>query len=603
LNVKTNLIRVTALALASTLAGAAFAQVHFGGHFDTGKGMDVPMGTQYASKQFVVSFHSWVTPRTLNSVARQHGLTVDRRVSNQFFTVLTIPANSNASVETLVRTFRLYNFVKYAEVDPVITPDFVPNDTRFNEMWAMNNTGQTGGTVDADVDAVEAWDTAINHPAIIVAVCDDGFDYNHEDLSGSFYINAADPVNGLDDDNNGFVDDHRGWDFSNGDNDVMPAGGDSHGTHVMGTVAAGFNNNKGVAGVGPNIKVMPLRMYGGPANFMSALTSSVDYAWQNGAQVISVSYNIDGFTNALLDAIKRAETADVIYCNSAGNNGQQNPPRQAIRQQTTNSIFVAATDDRDMLANFSNYGNLIEIGAPGVDILSTGPGNAYFLSSGTSMATPMAAGILGVIRATNPTMTARQALDHLMASGDVVPALNGKVVGSKRANLNNAMTGGGTSNGPAAVNMVMGLHQSGDLASLQTEDDTYFSVMAELLAGRGMYAVYDLTFFSSVAGADVASLKFEIEAKSNGVATTMVVLFYNHKTAKYDRIRTHRLNGGDTVFEAIAGKNRSDYVAANGAVYVRVEALETIRRNSKAIPVPFLFSTDVAGLFVTAAPN
>jgi len=595
---KSSLLRAATAAFAATIASAAFAQVHFGGHLDTGRGMDVPMGTRYAAKQFVVKFQPHINPRSAQMIASQYGLTIDRRVSNSFFTVLTIPQNSQQRVENLVRTFRLLPSVRYAEVDPEITPDYVPNDPRINELYAMNNTGQTGGTPDADVDGFEAWDVALNHPDVIVAVCDDGFDHGHEDLMNQFHINAADPVNGIDDDNNGFIDDHRGWDFSSGDNDVQAQNGDSHGTHVMGTVAAEMDNNKGVAGIGPNIKVMPLRMYGGPANFMSALTAAVDYAWQNGAVVISVSYNIDGYTNALLDAIKRAETADVIYCNSAGNNGQQNPPRQVIRTLTTNTIFVAANDDNDGLANFSNYGSQIDISAAGVDILSTGPGNSYFLSSGTSMSTPLAAGILGVIRAQNPTMSAREALDHLIDTADVVPQLAGFVVGGKRANLNNAMTGGGASGGPASVNVILGLLSGGDLGALGTEDDVYYSVMAQVLASRGMYAVYDLQFNSAVAGPNVTSLKFEIEAKSTGAATTMIVMFYNHTTAQYDRIRTHRLSANDRVFEAIAGTNRSDYVAANGAVYVRVEALEAMKRGSKAIPAPFTFATDVVSLTV-----
>ena len=112
--------------------------------------MDVPFGTRYAEKQFVVAFKPGVNARTIDQMSRQFGLTINRSVSNNFFKVLTIPQNSQMKVEGLVSAFRQYSIVDYAEVDPVITPDFVPNDPRVGDLWGFNNTGQFGGTVDAD---------------------------------------------------------------------------------------------------------------------------------------------------------------------------------------------------------------------------------------------------------------------------------------------------------------------------------------------------------------------------------------------------------------------------------------------------------------------
>lgn len=598
---KQSLSSISRLAFAAaifTTAAVSSAQVSLSGHYNTGKGMDVPFGTRYAEKQFVVAFKPGVNARTIDQMSRQFGLTINRSVSNNFFKVLTIPQNSQMKVEGLVRAFRQYSIVDYAEVDPVITPDFVPNDPRVGDLWGFNNTGQFGGTVDADCDVFEAWDTIQNHPEIIVAVCDDGFETSHEDLDGQFYINPNDPVNGVDDDNNGFIDDYRGWDFSSGDNDVNPQNGDSHGTHVMGTVAAAFNNGKGVAGVGPNIKVMPLRMYGGPAPFMSALAASVDYAWQNGASVISVSYNIDGYTNALLQAVQRAGTADVVYSNSAGNNGQQNPPRQNMIDESNNVIFVAANTHNDVLTWFSNYGSKVQISAPGENIWSTVVGNTYASYDGTSMSTPMFSAMVAVVRSLNPTMSAREALDHMIDTADVVPGLNGQVVGNKRANLNASVLGvpSGPGGAPISITPVIGVYMGGDVNAVSTSDDNYYLLASSMLGTRGMYAAYDLAFSVNANPTNLSQLTFSMEAKSSGPTTTLAIMFFNFRTNAWDRARSGRLTAVDQEFEAVAGANRADYVAANGSVYVRVEAFQALQRTSRGTPTAFHFNTDMVSI-------
>src|SRR5690606_38184284 len=127
------------------------------------------------------------------------------------------------------------------------------------------------------------------------------------------------------------------------------------------------NNGIGVSGVGPNIRIMAVRFYPG-SSYMSDLATAIDYAWKNNADVISVSYNIDGYNNTFRQAVLRSRTADAVYVNSAGNNGQQNPPRQALRNESDNVIFVVASNDQDRKAGFSNWGTFCEIAAPGQNI-------------------------------------------------------------------------------------------------------------------------------------------------------------------------------------------------------------------------------------------
>lgn len=401
----------------------------------------LPAKTDYAKDHVVVAFWQQMNESARSMVRARYGLTLNTEITSRYFEVWDLPRSARAgglTVESVVRALQTEPALQFAEFDTAITPDMIPNDAGFGTQYGMHNTGQSGGTVDADIDAPEAWDVTAGDPEIVVAVCDDGYDWSHPDLDNAIWMNPDEIAgNGIDDDSNGFIDDVRGWDFASGDNNPAPSGG-THGTHTSGTVGAEFNNGIGAAGFGTNIKVMALRMYTS-ATWMTALTNAVDYAWQNGAKVISISYNIDGYTNALVQAIQRADTADVIYVNSAGNNSQANPPRQAIRNLANNVIFVAANDRNDQKASFSNWGTLVEIFAPGVDIYSTLPSNSYGLNSGTSMSTPHVAGALGAIRAHNPGLTDRQALDRLILRADSKASLSAYVANGKRLNLGAAI--------------------------------------------------------------------------------------------------------------------------------------------------------------------
>lgn len=399
---------------------------------------------EYSKDHFIVVFNPTMSDGLKDSVVRQMGLKIDASKESPYFSVVELPARVRAggiTVESAVRYFNQMPGVRYAEFDVALTPDFIPNDPSFGNLYGLHNTGQSGGTPDADMDVTEAWDITGVGNEVVVAVCDDGVDWTHPDLAANIWSNVDEiPGNGIDDDANGYIDDIRGWDFNGNDNNPIGGSGDSHGTHVAGTVGAVNNNGIGLSGAGRNTKIMPLRMYGASApNWMSDLTNAVDYAWRNGAKVISVSYNIDGYTNALVEAIQRADAADVVYCNSAGNNGALNPPRAAIRDLANNVIFVAASDRNDNRASFSNYGAKIEIFAAGVDVYSTLPGNSYGNNSGTSMATPNVASVISVLRAYFPALSDREVLDRLIGAADQVPQLASFIPDGRRANLNSAL--------------------------------------------------------------------------------------------------------------------------------------------------------------------
>ncbi|MHC4087550.1 MAG: S8 family serine peptidase, partial [Planctomycetota bacterium] len=257
--------------------------------------------------------------------------------------------------------------------------DRTPNDVRFLELWGMNNDGQTGGTVDADIDAPEAWNIATGVPDgsdVIVGVIDSGVDYLHQDLVGNMWVNPGEiPDNGVDDDGNGYVDDVHGYDFYQDDGDPSdPAG---HGTHCAGTIAGIGDNGIGVAGVNWRCKLMALRFLNadGLGHTADAI-QAINYGVANGAKILSNSWGGGGYSQSLKTAITDARDQGVLFVAAAGNSGFDNDsqPHYPSSYDISNVIAVAATNDDDSLASFSNYGaESVDVGAPGVSILSTVP--------------------------------------------------------------------------------------------------------------------------------------------------------------------------------------------------------------------------------------
>ena len=336
----------------------------------------------------------------------------------------------------------------------LITIDELPNDAEFPKLWGLHNTGQTGGTPDADIDAPEAWNiTQVPASPAIVAVIDTGVDYTHPDLSQNIWTNEGEIAgNGVDDDGNNFIDDIRGWDMTmcnerdgNGvclspkerDNDPMDEHG--HGTHVSGTIGAVGWNEIGVIGVNPYARIMPVRFM--DKNGVGTTADAIDaiyYAAQNGARVINASFGGGGFSQPFLDAILFAREKGALFVAAAGNNGQNSDtkPQYPASYDADNIIAVAATDARDALAAFSNYGSeSVDIGAPGVDIVSTVPRGSYTFSSGTSMAAPHVSGAAALLFTEQPTFSFTSVREMILSTADRAASLEGKISSGGRLNL------------------------------------------------------------------------------------------------------------------------------------------------------------------------
>ncbi|HWQ62980.1 MAG TPA: S8 family serine peptidase [Methanospirillum sp.] len=316
-----------------------------------------------------------------------------------------------------------------------------PNDPSFSLQWGLKNSGQAPfyGKSGADIKASDAWGTTTGSSSVIIAVVDTGVDYTHSDLAANIWTNSGEiPNNGIDDDGNGYIDDVRGWNFVSNNNNPMDDHG--HGTHCAGTIAAVGNNNIGITGVCWNAKIMPLKFLDSSGNGrVSDAISAILYANKMGAQVISNSWGGTQYTQALKDAIDASSAVVVCAAGNSGQNSDTNPQYPAA-MSSSNIISVAATDSKDNLASFSNYGpSSVDLAAPGVTIYSTYKNNQYQYLSGTSMATPFVSGVAGLLKAANPSMSKNQIRDRILSTVDKLSSLSGKVATGGRLNAASAV--------------------------------------------------------------------------------------------------------------------------------------------------------------------
>ena len=338
--------------------------------------------------------------------------------------------------------------VVYAEPNFIRQVQAVPNDPFFSNLYGLQNTGQTvagvSGTPDADIDAPEAWDLTTGSPQVVVGVVDSGVDVVHPDLSSSIWANPGESgdgreSNGIDDDANGLVDDWRGWDWVADDN--LAADENDHGTHVSGTITASGNDATGVTGVSWNSRVMPLRMLdANGSGTVADLVSAYRYARAKGAQIVNASLGGSGFSRAELDAIDGAP--NTLFVVAAGNGGSDRvgdnvdtTPEYPCAYAAANIVCVAASDQNDGLAGFSNFGSAsVDLAAPGVRTLSTVPGGGYSYFSGTSMATPHTAGVAALIWSLEPGASVAGVKSALLGGTDARSAFTGKTATGGRLN-------------------------------------------------------------------------------------------------------------------------------------------------------------------------
>ena len=335
----------------------------------------------------------------------------------------------------------LDEFVSVVEPDYLVYAINTPNDPKMIDLWGMHNSGQTGGTNDKDIDATEAWDIQTGSKDVLVGIIDTGVDRTHEDLVDNMWVNPNEiPNNGIDDDQNGFVDDVYGWDFYSDDND--PQDGDSHGTHCAGTIGAKGNNAKGVSGVCWDVSMVGIRFLGPMGGYTSDAVKSINYATTIGVDLTSNSWGGGGYSSSLKNAIDEAGAQGIGFVAAAGNDAYDNDsfPSYPASYDSQNIISVGAHNHNGQMAWFSQWGqNSVDLFAPGVNILSTVPGG-YASYDGTSMATPHVSGAYAAILAANPGWTVVEVKGALMNATEPEDGLAGKCVTGGRLNLFQALS-------------------------------------------------------------------------------------------------------------------------------------------------------------------
>ena len=418
--------------------------------FATTKGAPVPDNPDAEPGEILVKFKPNRAKQGLAKLRAKSGLPVGRH--KQFRTPgwHLVKVKSSRKLKDIIAAYREDPDVLYAEPNYRIraaVDQLFPNDPYFYQLWGMHKAAGTGGLEDADIDAPEAW-ARLTTSDVLVAVLDTGVDYNHVDLAANMWTNTGEiDGNDEDDDNNGYVDDVRGWDFYNNDNDPMDD--HSHGTHVSGTVGAIGNNATGVAGVCWNVKIMPVKFLNssGTGSLEGAL-DAIEYATAMGARITNNSWafppGAEEYSQALYDAIDAAGQAGCLFVTVAGNdygNNNDAVPVYPGSYDLDNIIAVSGTTHWDRLGSFSNVGaTTVDLGAPGNLVYSTTLNNSYGLKTGTSMASPHVAGSCALVwTAAGSTATCADIKAAIFDGTDPLEGLTGTCVTGGRLNLYNSL--------------------------------------------------------------------------------------------------------------------------------------------------------------------
>lgn len=350
---------------------------------------------------------------------------LDSTTKNFFSDFLSVRTSDESLLTSLVNSGKLL----YWEKQRTQYFHFTPSDTAFSRQWYLNK-----------INIEPVWDFTLGDTSFVVGVIDSGVDYTHEDLKKNLAYNYNDPINGIDDDLDGYVDNFYGWDFGANDNDPMVDGFDfrAHGSSICGVVAASTNNTTGIASAAANCKYLPVKITD-KAGLIIDSNIGIAYAAQMGVQVINCSFGSSEFSQAEADIIAYVtDSMDVLVVASAGNTASETQVYPAALEDV---IGVCAVNQSDEKTAISNYGLAYQISAPGEAIYTTFVENDYTYTSGTSVAAAILSSAAILLRSYFPDESVFQIRNRLLNSADAIAKENvmfENLLGSGRLNLSAA---------------------------------------------------------------------------------------------------------------------------------------------------------------------
>ncbi len=357
------------------------------------------------------------------------------KVSDEFKSIYKIEVPLVVNVWSVISDLKQNPEIEYAEPSFIrkTDGDYIPNDSLYADMYSLVKTS-----------AAKAWDLS-KGDSVVIGVVDSGFDYNHPDLSTKIWENIGEKgtdsqnrdkkSNGVDDDNNGFIDDWRGWDFVGtsdvtikADNDPHPRNGSTHGTHTSGTAGAATNNKVGVASMGFNALIMATK--NAPDVSSNSIYFGFDgilYCIKNKANIVSCSWGGTGYSQYERDVVRFALSNNVLIVAAAGNGNINTEIEAHFPSNYPEVLAVGNVDQNDKKEYSSNFGKpeFVQIFAPGTNILSTVPNGRYSSGyTGTSMSSPLVAGVAALIKSKYPTMSATDIMFRICGTADSIDNLN-----------------------------------------------------------------------------------------------------------------------------------------------------------------------------------
>ncbi len=473
----------------------------------------------------------------------------DKPVSSPLSKIKVIEVNAPVNITNLINEYKIKYDVEWAEPYFLYETTYVPNDPKYADSTLLHLY---------QIEADKAWDISKGSPDIVIGIIDTGIDWDHPDLAANIWMNDDEiPGNGVDDDNNGYVDDVRGWDFGGidgtPDNDPVEDKPD-HGTLVAGIASAVTDNSIGISSIGFNTKLMAvktsqdnLRSDVGTA-LISHGYEGIVYAVDNGAKIINCSWGGYNYSSMAQEIINYAVGKGVLIVAAAGNDNRVDPFYPASYKGV---LSVGATNYVDQKASFSNYGKKIDVVAPGVSIYSTWQDDTYKSTSGTSMSSPLVAGLAALTAHVYPNYNPLQIGEQIRTNTTNIDSINPGVqylFGSGRINAYNTLSNG-NSKSVRVIDFVVndlgdgdGLVESGEKVSIELFVTNYLKPLSNLtveIINQPSFAGI-LNGTSSLGGMQTLETrsndnqKLEIVIDSNTPPNTDIDLLLGFSDGEYD---------------------------------------------------------------------